>query len=85
MTHEMAHNFGIYHDWDSRHGGKGNPCVPVGFMGANKQNKENRWSSCSVSDFKQHYTSADWGTWCLQDISGMAYFFITLSFLDQKK
>ena len=67
MSHEMAHNFGILHDHDKKHGGYGSPCDRVGFMG---KNEENRWSSCSVSDFEHHYTSKKWGEGCLEDISG---------------
>ena len=74
--HEMAHNFGIQHDNDQRHGGAGNPCEAVGFMGGNS---EMRWSECSVTDFRNHYESRKWGESlngeppCLKDISGTFY------------
>ena len=68
LKHEMAHNFGIQHDNDVRHGGAGNPCEAVGFMGGNS---ENRWSECSVTDFRRFYTERKWGEGCLKDISGI--------------
>ena len=68
LKHEMAHNFGIQHDNDPRHGGPDNPCAAVGFMGGGS---ENRWSECSVLDFRRRYTGLKWGEGCLKDISGI--------------
>ena len=32
MAHEVGHNLGMFHDFNKRHGGGGNPCDNSGFM-----------------------------------------------------
>ena len=54
------------HDFSDSHGGQSGPCNGQGIMsGINGQ-----WSTCSRSDWEEHYTSQNWGDGCLEDISG---------------
>ena len=68
MAHEIGHNLGIYHDFDSTHGGESkedatNACNKQGLMsyGATVPAK---WSSCSKKDFTSHY-NANKNNWCM--------------------
>ena len=62
----MGHNMGMFHDFDSQHGGEGGPCDGTGFMSYGTA--PNVWSTCSKADFLAFYNyvvaSNDW-TWCL--------------------
>jgi len=70
LAHELAHNLGVLHDFDSTHGGNGNPgsnirgCEGTGLMSyGSKQNPRNSyavpiaWSTCSNLDFAKWYRS----------------------------
>merc|ERR1739838_844 len=70
LAHEIGHNLGMYHDFDSSHGGTGdattstNDCNYQGFM--SYYDHLSQWSDCSISDFTAHYTSlAD--SWCMPE------------------
>ena len=77
MAHELGHNFGMSHDFDTKHGGTGNywdstnACNNQGIMSYGNWDLA-KWSNCSVSDFKQHYDERGWGNGCLEDVSGEA-------------
>ena len=62
----MGHNMGMFHDFDSQHGGAGGTCDGTGFMSYGTA--PNVWSTCSKADFLGFYNyvvdSNDW-TWCL--------------------
>jgi hypothetical protein len=62
MAHEVGHNLGMFHDFDKRHGGGGNPCDNSGFMSYGP--KVYKWSECSVKDFTAKYM---WNKhkWCM--------------------
>jgi len=66
VAHEMGHNFGMSHDFDAKHGGKGSACDGTGIMSYNSD-KPMRWSTCSVNDFTGYYNSKKWGTTCLKN------------------
>lgn len=53
VTHEMGHNLGMYHDFDSIHDGKG--CNGQGFMSYGAV--PTQWSTCSKEDFLGQYNS----------------------------
>ena len=62
------------HDFDTEHGGTGVPgeggdCDGTGIMSYGHFNYD-QWSTCSRSDFEQHYSGLNWGNGCLEDISG---------------
>ena len=57
------------HDFDDKHGGQGGHCNNQGIMSYGSYSF-NKWSTCSRSDFEQHYASRNWGNGCLDDISG---------------
>lgn len=64
VTHEIGHNVGMYHDFDSIHNGKG--CDGTGFMSYGSHPYE--WSTCSRDDFKAQYNkvTGQYGLpWCL--------------------
>jgi len=65
-AHEMGHNFGMSHDFDNKHGGKGGRCDGQGIMSYNSD-KPMKWSDCSVSDFTGYYNDLKWGTTCLKN------------------
>ena len=71
----MGHNFGMSHDFGTKHGGTGNywdstnDCNNQGIMSYGNWDLA-KWSTCSVSDFKEHYESQGWGNGCLEDIGG---------------
>ena len=80
----MGHNFGMYHDFDEKHGGNGNPgsggkCDGKGIMSYSDDDLS-EWSSCSKSDWESHYASEGWGNGCLEDISGEMIFETLISF-----
>ena len=68
------------HDFSSSHGGDGSPgtgpCAGTGIMSYinDWDSTDQQWSTCSKSDFTNHYTAEGWGTsGCLVDISGTDY------------
>jgi hypothetical protein len=67
LAHELGHNFGMSHDFSSKHGGDDGPCNGQGIMSYGSYSYD-QWSSCSQSDFKEHYFGLNWET-CLEDIS----------------
>ena len=67
------------HDFDEKHGGRNGPCNGQGIMSYGSVDY-NEWSTCSKSDFQEHYVSQYWGGGspfgggaCLKDISGSIY------------
>ena len=60
----MGHNFGMSHDFDDKHGGKGGKCNGQGIMSYG--DAPNKWSACSVADFTGYYNSKKWGDKCLK-------------------
>ena len=69
LSHELGHNFGMSHDFAEKHGGKTGCCNNKGVMSYGSRDFAG-WSECSKSDFEHHYSSRNWGTECLEDISG---------------
>ena len=75
IAHEIGHGLGMEHDFDTSHGGTGDPgtgpCAAKGIMSyeADWNNPNQRWSTCSRSDFERHYAAEKWEN-CLEDISG---------------
>merc|ERR1712223_1015832 len=67
LAHEVGHNLGMSHDFDTSHGGNGNPgsgpCDEKGLMSYNSP-PTLKWSTCSVKDFTAHYTSNK-NSWCM--------------------
>ena len=72
LAHELVHNFGMYHDFDEKHGGSTGPCNGQGIMSYGSYDY-NQWSTCSKSDFEEHYAAGNWGNGCLEDISGITF------------
>ena len=73
VAHEIGHQLGIHHDFDTRNGGTGNwktstnDCNGKGLMGYD-WNKHRVWSSCSKANFEAYY-SQEKNNWCMQGIS----------------
>ena len=78
LAHEIGHGLGMDHDFSIIHGGNGdsetstNPCNNQGIMSYNfdrtAASTGDKWSSCSVKDFKAQYNmvkSENNGEWCL--------------------
>ena len=72
LAHELGHNFGMSHDFDEKHGGDNGPCNGQGIMSYGSYDFD-QWSTCSRSDFEEHYASQNWGDGCLEDISGIVF------------
>ena len=64
LAHEMGHNFGMAHDFDAKNGGDNAYCNGKGIMSYG--DAPNKWSSCSVRDFKDHFIEGEWGSRCLK-------------------
>ncbi len=60
------------HDFDEKHGGDNGPCNGQGIMSYGSYDFD-QWSTCSRSDFEEHYASQNWGDGCLEDISGIVF------------
>ena len=69
LAHELGHNFGMSHDFDESHGGHGSACDGTGIMSYGSYSYD-QWSTCSRSDWEEHYSGLGWGEYCLDDISG---------------
>jgi hypothetical protein len=66
VAHEMGHNMGMLHDFDSEHGGSNGPCDGTGIMSYGSA--PNVWSTCSKNDFLALYNEIIAGSsayWCL--------------------
>ena len=67
LAHEIGHNLGMEHDFDTSHGGTGNPgtgpCDGQGIMSYTDP-PPLQWSTCSVKDFTAHYTLFK-NSWCM--------------------
>ena len=61
------------HDFDDKHGGHNGPCNGQGIMSYGSYDYD-QWSTCSRSDWEEHYASMNWGNGCLDDISGITFF-----------
>jgi len=68
LAHELGHNFGMSHDFDDKHGGSSGACNGQGIMSYGSYDY-NQWSTCSKSDWEEHYSGRNWGNGCLEDIS----------------
>ena len=68
MVHEIGHNLAMAHDFEgspdnTRISESGEDCTAMlGYM--NYVNNPNRWSPCSVDDFRNYYES--FGSFCLE-------------------
>jgi len=51
FAHELGHNLGMYHDFDSQHGGEGGKCDGKGLMSYGSE-RPDKWSSCSDTDMQ---------------------------------
>ena len=60
------------HDFDEKHGGQSGPCNNQGIMSYGSYDYD-QWSTCSRSDWEEHYASMNWGNGCLEDISGITF------------
>ena len=68
MAHEIGHNIGMHHDFDSTHGGESkedatNHCNKKGIMSYGTS-VPTKWSTCSKKDFTSHY-NAHKNNWCM--------------------
>ena len=69
MAHELGHNLGMSHDFDSKHGGPGNSCDSGTYgnhiMSYGSLNAMSKWSTCSRSDFQALYWYRK-NNWCME-------------------
>ena len=62
LAHEIGHNLGMSHDFDTIHGGVDGPCNNQGFM--SNPGAPHQWSECSVADFTAHFETLA-SAWCM--------------------
>ena len=64
LAHEIGHNLGMLHDFDTRHKGKG--CVKDNHIMNYGKSKE-VWSECSKKDFQANYLRTTKSSkWCME-------------------
>jgi len=65
VAHEMGHNFGMSHDFDTKNGGEYGTCNRLKGIMSYADEKVMEWSSCSKSNFRGYYFAEKWGDTCL--------------------
>merc|ERR1711971_724811 len=71
-AHEIGHNLGMKHDFDSANGGENGACNKLGGLMSygTPLATANRWSPCAKKSFIAHYnTIVKSGTWCMEAVS----------------